>query len=45
MFFYLQNWGSDFSCVNLSPSDTVPTSGETVYQRPCVNAFDVLFYL
>ncbi|XP_008311698.1 phospholipase B1, membrane-associated [Cynoglossus semilaevis] len=22
----IQNWGSDFSCVNLSPSDTVPTS-------------------
>lgn len=29
MFLYLQNWGSDFSCVDLAPSDTVPTSGET----------------
>ncbi|CAG09206.1 unnamed protein product, partial [Tetraodon nigroviridis] len=29
------NWGSDFSCVNLAPSETVPTSGLYCMKHVC----------
>ena len=29
LFLFDQNWGSNFSCVNVSPSASVPTSGKS----------------
>jgi hypothetical protein len=38
LFLYDQNWGSNFSCVDVSPSASVPTSGKSEKTYPFISA-------